>query len=208
MKRKKKTIYFIFLTFLILTLVGFYLVLNEINTLRNEVRNLEVALEMSKKESEVISEATSTDIREEPLMLKEEKISVIPTAIIFETLSSPLLEPQTKITLTIESISKRGDGRVDVHIRAFTSEATAYSAIQPQNFFELIDLAAGGQSIKPVETIGAFDSIPPKSAVSGRVTFKIAPEKNSIILQLNYDNTIKYYELDFNKKTYKETAIG
>lgn len=190
----------------IIILLGFYLVIDEVSNLRNDVRNLELALEISKKGDEVVGEATSTEADGEAPA--EKRTSVIPTAIIFDALSSPLLTPQTKVTVAVESVSKTEDGAVNVHIRAFTSEASAYSALVPQNFFELIDLEAGGKSIKPIETTGAFSSIPPKSAVSGRVTFKIEPAKNSIILQVNYDNTIKYYELDFGRKTYKETVLG
>jgi hypothetical protein len=193
---------------LVIVMLGFYFVASEVSSLRNEVRNLELTLEISKKDSGIIGEATSTEVNGEVPAPQEERISVIPTAIIFDTLSSPLLEPQTKITVTVESISKTENGSVNIDIRAFTSEADAYSALQPQNFFELIDLEAGGKTIKPVETTGAFSSIPPKSAVSGRISFKIEPTKNSIILQVNYEDTIKYYELNFTKKTYKETVLG
>ena len=201
---KKGTLFTTFV--LIIVVVGFYFVISELADLRSDLRNLELTLEISNKDNGIISEATSTESGN--LSSQEGKVSVIPTAIIFETLSSPLLEPQTKVTVTVESISLAEDGTVALSIRAFTSEATAYSALQPQNFFELIDLEAGGKTIKPAKTDGAFSSIPPKSAASGRVYFKINPSLNSVILQINYENSIKYYELDFGKKTYKETAIG
>ncbi|OGG38989.1 hypothetical protein A2116_01860 [Candidatus Jorgensenbacteria bacterium GWA1_49_17] len=193
---------------LIISLLGFYFVLGEVSKLRNDVKNLELALEISNKEGEVIGEATSSEPTGESPELSEKKASVIPTAIIFDTISSPLLEPQTKITVTVESISKTEDGSVNVNIRAFTSEAETYSALQPQNFFELIDLEADGKVMKPLESEGAFSSIPPKSAAAGKVIFKIEPGKNSIILQINYENTIKYYELNFTNKTYKEAVLG
>ncbi len=192
---------------LVIVLIGFYFVISEVSDLRNDLKNLELTLEISKKEGGVIGEATSTETND-ALSPQGGRILVIPTAIIFDTISSPLLEPQTKITVTVESISKTENGTVSIDIRAFTSEAAAYSALQPQNFFELIDLEAGGKTIKPVKTEGAFSSIPPKSAISGRISFKIDPVKNSIILQINYEDTIKYYELNFTKKTYKETVLG
>ncbi|MFH0712558.1 MAG: hypothetical protein V2A55_01775 [Candidatus Jorgensenbacteria bacterium] len=194
---------------IIIVLAGFYAVFDKVSGLQNDLKNLELALEISKKGGkEVVGEATSTNTNGEPAGAPEQKISVIPTAIIFDTPSSPLLEPQTKITVTVESISKTEDGSVNINIRAFTSEASAYSALQPQNFFELIDLEANGKVIKPFESQGAFSSIPPKSAVSGKVLFKIDPGDNSIILQVNYENIIKYYELNFGNKTYKETVLG
>ncbi len=191
---------------LVIVFVGFYFMASEVGKLRNDVRNLEFALELSKEGGEIIGpeEAGGETVPTET----EGKLSVIQTAIIFDTVSSPLLEPQTKITVTVESVSKAEDGEVSVNIRAFTSEAETYSALQPQNFFELIDLKADGKVMKPLETQGAFSSIPPKSAVAGKVLFKIDPAKNSIILQINYENAVKHYELNFVNKTYKEAVLG
>lgn len=193
---------------LVVFLFGFYFVLGEVGGLRNDVKNLELALELSKKSEEVIGPEKAPGGNEAASTEPGGKLSVIQTAIIFDTPSSPLLEPQTKITVTVESVSKNEDGEIGVNIRAFTSEAETYSALQPQNFFELIDLEADGKTMKPLETQGAFSSIPPKSAVAGKILFKIDPAKNSIILQLNYENTIKYYELNFANKTYKEAVLG
>jgi cell division protein FtsL len=203
-KNETKFIYAAIIIAVIIVIAGFYILMNQINNVRNDLKNLELTLALSQKEDQVISEATSTEEKEE-LVPKEEKIIVIPTAIIFDVLSSPILSPQTKITVTVESISKQEDGTLNVDIRAFTSEATAYSALQPQNFFELLDLGTGGTSQKPIKIEGAFQSIPPKSAVSGRIIFKIEPSKNTTILQISFDGTIKYYEL---RKTYKETVLG
>ena len=209
MKRgKNKNLYVVLVIFILLVLVGFYLILSEINNLRNDVRNIEFALEISKKENDIIGEATSTETNEDALSQKEERALVIPTAIIFETLSSPLLSPQTKITVTIEGVSKSEDGTVRINIKAFTNEATAYSALEPRDLFELLDLDAGGVTQKPFNIEGSFNSIPPKSSVSGNIMFKIEPTKNSIILQISYNGTIKYYELNFSKRTYKETVLG
>lgn len=213
MKRgKNKNLYVVLIIFILLVLIGFYLTLSEINNLRNDFINLKLALELSNKESDVIGEATSTENLDTPegklLLTKEDELTLIPTAIIFETLSSPLLSPQTKITVTIKSVSKSEDGTVRVNIKAFTNEAATYSALEPRDLFKLIDLDAGGVTQKPFNIEGSFNSIPPKSAVSGNIMFKIEPAKNSIILQVSYNGTIKYYELNFSKRTYKETVLG
>ncbi|MCP6720367.1 MAG: hypothetical protein KJI72_03580 [Patescibacteria group bacterium] len=217
MKRgRNKNLYLVLVIFILLVLAGFYLTLSEIDSLRNDLTNLELALELSNEGNDVIGpkgapfggEATSTKTNEDALSQKEEKLIIIPTAIIFETLSSPLLSPQTKITVTVESVSKAENGTVSINIKAFTNEATAYSALELRDLFELLDLDAGGITQKLVKVEGSFDSIPPKSAVSGSVMFKIEPAKNSIILQINYDGIIKYYELNFSNRTYKETVLG
>lgn len=213
-KSKKKTSYVVpvFIIFILFALGGFYVTLSAIGNLRNDLKNLELAFELSQRENTVVSEAAPTaEETEESQTSKtepQEGLTVIPTAIIFEALSSPLLQPQTNVTITIESISKADDGLVSINLKAFTNEATSYSALQPQNLFELIDLSTGGASMKPVGTEGSFGSIPPKSAVSGSVLFKIDPSLSSIILQVNYNNTIKYYELNFKRRTYKETVLG
>ncbi len=213
MKRgRNKSLYVVLVIFILLVLTGFYLTLSEIDSLRDDLTNLELALELSNEENNVIGEATSTGNSDTPEdkspLIKEDKLILIPTAIIFETLSSPLLSPQTKITVTVESVSKAENGTVSINIKAFTNEATAYSALELRDLFELIDLDAGGITQKPFNVGGSFDSIPQKSSVSGNVMFKIEPTKNSIILQVSYNGTIKYYELNFSKRTYKETVLG
>lgn len=195
---------------------GFYLTLSNLSSLRDEVRNLEIALHLSRekgtpinsiisegqKNAVVIAPSTSTQV-----VSNQQEQVIIPTAIIFNTKSSPLLQPQANIPMIIESVAKAGDGQVVINIKAFTSEAESYSAIEPRDLFEMIDLVEVNQ--KALQVNGGFQSMPPKSVVTGSVLFKIKPEQKVMILQISTgDGGFRHYEFNFEKKSYKETEIG
>ncbi len=195
----------IFLIFALLVLAGFYFVLNKMNSLENDFKNLSASLQIGNEAAWDAIEATSTG---ETVKIGEIKGGVsIPTALIFEVNSSPILEPQTKITVTLENVRKSEDGLFTLELKVFTNEASAYSALEPRDLFEIVDLQ-GGQNQRAVKVEGNFGSIPPKSAASGRVTFKIEPTANKLILQINAAAGQKFYEVDFTKRTFKETSIG
>jgi hypothetical protein len=196
--------------FLIIILAGFYLLLDNIRSLRNDVKNLELAIEILKRNQET-ADNKKTEISAEPtttpaITPQTENTITIPTSIIFETQSSPALEPRTKITITIESVTKTKDGRVTLNIKAYTNEATSYSAIEIRDLFQLVNLS--GEDQKPLEINGSFQSMPPKSSVSGNAVFKIEPNQNSIILQVGPLENASFYEFNFLQKTYKETILG
>lgn len=195
---------------------GFYLILNNVSQLSDDVRSMEIAMHFfgqnnggvdsiiseGQKKSVVLTSSTSTSVG-----LATDDIITIPTAIIFQIVSSPLLQPQTNIPIIAESVSKKRDGQISVNVKAFTSEAEAYSAIELRDLFELIDLQ--GENQKPLQVTGGFSSIPPKSVVNGGIIFKIKPEQKTMILQIDMGgDRVKYYEFNFEKKTYKETVIG
>lgn len=194
---------FFVVVFAIAVLAGFYFVLNKINVLENELANLRFPSgeNMAPEDAETATGTENVIANETP------NSAVIPAAIIFDVLSSPVLSPQTKITVTVEKFSRAPDGTLSVQLKAFTNEATAYSALEPRDLFEIVDLQSG-QNQRAVKTGGNFGSIPPKSSVSGELTFKTDPAKTKIILQINASAGLKFYEIDFTRRTYKETAIG
>jgi len=65
-----------------------------------------------------------------------------------------------------------------------------------------------GENQKAILTEGQFDSMPPNSAVVGKLIFDGSPTTNTIILQVGYGENLKFYEFNFIKRTYKETVIG
>ncbi len=207
MGRIDKAIYVIFVIFALFVLSGFYFIFDRISNLRDEIKNLELTIELLKKDLAIAP--TETPPTNEPpanVPPPANQEITIPTAIIFEASSSPLLSPQTKITIAVENVSKAQDGTISVNIKAFTAGADAYSALEPINLFELVNFSGDNQ--KPLEVNGAFNSIPPKSTVSGNVIFKINSAQNNLILQIGETNSVKFFEFNFTRKTYKETAIG
>lgn len=202
----------------LLTVGGFYLVFNQIADLRSDFKNLELSFEIAnknKQSQDANASESANESEKENKAKKEESTApkiadtngiIIPTAIIFETQSSPLLQPQTKMIVTVESAVKKDDGMMVLNLKVFSSEATSYSAFEARDFFEMVRLDTDNQ--KPLKAEGQFNSIPPKSAVYGTVTFKAGLTEQKIILQIGAGTDLKFYEFDFEKKSYKETVIG
>lgn len=210
MKQGNGNIYTILFVFAMLVIAGFFFVFDAIGTLRTDIKNVEMAFELfERNETEITKvEKENTSIPstlENPPETQNEGI-VVPTAILFKTLSSPSLLPRTDITLSVEKIVKMENGDVRVYFKAFTNEATGYSSIDPASLFQIISLE--GDNLKPSSVDGQFSSMPPKSAVSGSVLFNPKEKRDTLILQTGDSGQIKFYEVNFLKKTYKETEIG
>ena len=211
-------IYAIIVIFVLLVMGGFYFVFNQMANLRSDFKNLELSFQLATKDKQLSTDTSESNKSElggknetqksEPTILKitDNQGILIPTAIIFEAQSSPLLQPQTKMIVTVESAAKKDDGTVTLNLKVFSSEATSYSAFEARDFFEMVRLDTDNQ--KPLKAEGNFNSIPPKSAVYGTVIFKMEPAEQKIILQMGAGADLKFYEFDFEKKSYKETVIG
>lgn len=192
---------FLFLVILVVLAGGFFVVLNQLADIRGEIQMIQpggVLLEGG----ELLSTSTETQDG-----VQDSSGLLIPTAIIFNTLSSPALQPQTNIAVIVEGVSKGEDGQVLVRFKAFTSEASSYSALTAQDIFEIVDLSSGANQ-RPTDVKGGFASIPPKSSVSGIAEFRVSATQRSIIFQVNAEGGAKFYQFDFEKKTYKETVLG
>ncbi|MBI5732970.1 hypothetical protein HY967_03355 [Candidatus Jorgensenbacteria bacterium] len=207
-------VYAVMVIFALLVLAGFYLIFEKITTTNITLSNLELQLQTLKDQTkgqvrniEILPESRleTSPKPEEP---KEETLpsTNIPTAIILEASSSMLLQPQVKLTITVDNITKDSQGTVVMNFKVFTSEATAFSAIEPRDLFQLVALEGDNQ--RSIDVKGQFNSMPPKSAITGSLIFKIDPSKNTIILQAGSGDMLKFYEFNFIKKTYKETVIG
>jgi len=189
---------------------GFFFVLNEVSNLRQEVKNLEMNADLSNNEitqpgvpSEK-KEATSTDVGTTPI---DEEDVIIPTAILFETRSSPLLLPQTDLNVAIQRVSKENQtGVMRIYLKVYTSKADSYSALEVGNLFEIIN--PNGKNQKPLKVRGQFDSMPPESSVTGEVVFKVSPEQNSVVIQIESKEGITYYEFNFEEENYREATLG
>ena len=107
--------------------------------------------------------------------------------------------------MTVESAKREVDGRVTMGIKVFSGEATGYTALDPRTLFELLNLE--GENIKANGMTGSFSTIPAKGAVSGTLTFQTDPARRTIILQVNLPEA-KFYEFDFDRKTYKQAEVG
>ena len=211
MNKDDHTIYVIFFIFVLFILAGFYLIFDKLGGLRTDFQNLELQMQLlAQKESTPAQLNETPPPSENPPPVQNPPPNnqdiVIPTAIIFETQSSPLLQPQTKITITVENMTKTSDGTLTLNIKAFSNEANSYSALEPRDLFELINLE--GENQRPLQVSGQFNSIPPKNSAAGSLIFKIAPSLDRIILQVGSGESLKFYEFNFTRKTYKETVIG
>ena len=184
-------------------LFGFYVAFDKIGTLDTRLDTLEFSPLASSAAETTTPETSST----EPFSIADSSGSVsIPSAILFETQSSPQLKPQSMLVVTVETVQKKSDGTIAIGLKVFTNEAASYTAFDPRSFFEIIDLE--GRTNRVVDVVGQFSSMPPKSAVSGVVLFQESPERQTVILQITAGDTLKHYEFDFSQRTYKEIVLG
>ncbi|MEK7626646.1 MAG: hypothetical protein AAB399_00565 [Patescibacteria group bacterium] len=213
--KSDKTIYFFVLVFAFLVLGGFYLIFDKISGLETEVKNVELNYQLASKnstaETPTISVTSTPETAGNPPVQNPSAESAstditIPTGIIFTASSSPTLQPQTPVTITIESVIKKSDGSIVVQMKTFTSQATSYSAIDPKTFIQYVSLDSENQD--PANASPIFASMPPKSVNTGTVIFYANPDKTVIILQMGRGDNPTFYEFNFTKKTYRETVVG
>lgn len=213
-----KIIYIIIVIFALLVLAGFYLVFDKISGLRVALENAKMNYQLASQSAnnanpsspsapEALSSPTSSTNNQNTLTDQPAANGIaIPTGIIFTASSSPMLQPQASITVTIDSITQKSDGTILFSVKAFTDQSSSYSAIDLGDLMQLVNL--NGDNRKANDIKGAFNSMPPGSAVTGSLSFQGSPNQNSIILQIGQDNNLKFYEINFLKGTYKETVIG
>lgn len=210
-------LYALLAIFALLVLSGFYFIFEKISNLRSELKNFELSLQILEEKINDIETANKNPGTENQRKLddnleptnpinNETEEATINAAILFEIQSSPILQPQTKITMLIEKVAKLTVGTIKLSFKAFTNEATTYSTIEPRDFFELVNLTGDNQ--RPLAVNGQFTSIPPKNSAAGEIIFKIEPNQNTFILQVGDGENLKFYEFNFSKKTYKETVLG
>lgn len=173
-------------------------------------------LQLNRLEKEITQSVLSAlpALNQEPNQAPPETATTTPTgdlnitaSIVFIALSGPALQPQTPITITVENVSKSPEGKITLNMKTLTNQATAYSSLDVDKLFALVDLEKGAIE-PPLEIKGSFNSLPPKTTTAGQIMFEVAPIKNKIILQIGSPDNPKFYEFDFDKKTYKETQIG
>lgn len=195
------------------TLGGFFLTFDSLGDMRNEVRDIRTSVELLSRAEEAPEPVYPSG--EEPAGDSEngsqepsnpvQGIS-IPTAILFDTTSSPALQPQVRLSVGIENVVKTPDGTVVVNFRIYTSKASGYTALNISDIFQVIFL--DGEDMRPSSVTGSFQSIPPKSMVLGSVEFSLSPDADSVILQAGPLESARFYTFDFSRETYKETPLG
>lgn len=220
-----KSLYVAIAVVVIFVLAGFFLIFNSIGSLRNDLKNLEltVALRTQNQTTTTTEENTSENQDIPKIIIEKDQRqetgkatttpkddgTAIPTAIVFENDSSPILLPQTKITIVVDNVVRYSDESIAINFKAFTDKASGYSAIDPKEIFQLVRIGEETDVWqKPIETKGKFDSIPQKSVSSGAVLFRGFPGKNTIILQTGTGNATRFFEFNFSTKTYKEVVLG
>lgn len=222
MNREIKQIYFVITIFALLVLAGFYGVMASISDVRTSITNNELQRAVNQLNSPVVnqqnppvlsdntSHSTAPTPQPAPAPQPEKPPAdgsvTIPTTISFTADSSPRLQPLVPIAVTVDSVKKAADGSVTVAISTTASSALGYSAFEVPRHFEIIDFETGSEH--PSEVKGGFDSIPPKTRVSGTVLFAPQEKRGTIILQIGAGSNAVFYEFDFIKKTYRETVIG
>ncbi len=213
--KESKSIYLIIVIFALLVLGGFYMVFDKMSSLDADVKNDEMNLQLLSKNTLPSSPAAPAD-QTPTSTLDNSQVQnnnipassdiIVPTGIIFTVSSNISLQPQTPVTVTIDNITKKSDGTILVTLKAFTSQATSYSALDTTSFIQYVSLDSENQN--PTNPSPIFSSMPPKSVSTGTVTFHVDPSKTDIILQTGQGDNPTFYDINFTTGTYKETVIG
>jgi len=211
MERNSIAVYVVILVFALLVLAGFYLVFDKMSTLKDGTSDLELqvkVLELRLQAATTTPAATPIEPTTPPAPTSTpvDTTPTIQTAIIFNATSGPALQPQTKLTVQVERVTRTADGSLTLSVKVFAGEATSYSAFDPKEVFEIMNLE--GDDTKASLVTGQFASMPAKGAVGGTVVFSTDPARSTIILQVGTGDTLKFYELDFTRKVYRETVVG
>jgi hypothetical protein len=186
--------------------VGTFMVYDRMNELKTEIEILKVLPNSKSQNLETVENIPTSTAKEEPAPAPDSSIVKIPTALLMQVPSNPSLKPTTTLSLTIPEIAKNADGDLTLQLKIFTDKASGYSAFNPKDVFSIVNLT--GDDIEIYKVTGQFDSMPARGSTSGSVLFKTDPNKSVFILKIKIDEDMKFYELDFKNKTYKETVIG
>lgn len=213
MERNSTSLYVVILVFALLVLAGFYLVFDKMSALKDGTSDLELQLKVLELRLQAATTTPPAGTPEPtaplppaPTSTPADTTPTIQTAIIFNATSGPALQPQTKLTIQVEHVTRATDGTLTLSVKVFTGEATSYSAFDPKEVFEIMSLE--GENTKASLVTGQFASMPAKGATSGTVVFPTDPSRSTIILQIGQGDALKFYELDFTRKVYRETIVG
>jgi hypothetical protein len=203
----------IIIVFALLVLAGFYFVFDRMSSLKDDLGDLELQLKVIELR---LNAATTTPAQVAPVQPNEptppatttpvETTPTIQTAIIFNATSSSTLQPQTKLTVQVDKATRSTDGTFTLIVKVFTGEASSYSAFDPKEVLEVVNLT--GDNTRASLVTGQFGSMPAKGAVTGTVVFTTDPSRSTVILQVGQGVDAKFYEFDFSRKVYRETVIG
>ncbi len=206
----QKGIYIFLVVLTIAVLVGFYVIFRQLNVIQQVVLNTPA----NNSQPVVTPAATSsgnqvpssTPTNTPPAGNNPAGVVSIPTGIIFTVSSSPVLQPQTNVTVTITSVTQAADGTVTVNLKAYTNQTTSYSALNPADFLQIVNLSGDNETV--VSTTGNWNSMPPQGVTTGTAVFKVSPNTNTLILQIGDPTSAEYYQFDFANQSYKQTVLG
>ena len=180
-----------------LAIFGFAYLYQQNTSLKNELAQV------------AVSKQTQNTSTTEPIIennvdnQKENGDGSILTAILFEATSSATLSPRAPIIVIIESATEQ-DASFNLNIKAFTTKATSYTAIDMPSLFSITE--KDGTTIKTNSTTTIWKSMPPKSFVTGTLSFPLLNNQRTVLVQIDTGTETKFFNFDLDKKTYKEVA--
>lgn len=180
---------------------GFAYLYQQTKSLELQINNIELSKQY-KNEATTTLDIKIPDNNQDKESTENSSLN-IPSAIIFETKSSPTLSPQASIVVTIESITPKADV-LDINIKAFTSKASSYTALEMPSLITI--LQGDGAIIKSKSTSTVWKSMPPKSFVTGTLSFPKQKDQKTVMIRIDTGTGITFYSFDFEKKTYKEVV--
>jgi hypothetical protein len=214
MKTNERALYVCLFIFAVLVLTGFYITLDKIASLRGDVQNMGLSLEIMKQGgTPAVSPTTQQNPPAEKQPAKQNEQAPItsdgairvPAGIVYEIQPGTNPKISADVLVNVDGVSKDGS-KLAVEFKAFASETTDTISIDPSELVQIVKLDSENE--KPSKVEGSFNAIPPNTAVSGTLTFTIDASDNTVILQVGIGDSAKFYEFNFLTKSYKEVAIG
>jgi hypothetical protein len=193
-------------------MVGFYFVFEKIASVKSDVTNLELSLEILKRGTDTSLQTNSnlptpTPVDNSNTETKNTNTGneiKIPSTIVFELKANPEKKISSDIILNIDSGTLSGSTLTFV-IKAISLDATSSFSFSPKDLIQIVSLDGDNQKASSIS--GEFSNIQPKTTVEGMVVFR-AESPKIVILQVGYGDDIRFFEFNFETKTYKEVQLG
>ncbi len=204
-----KAILFLIIFLLLATATGFYLILDNLNELNTEMKNMRLVFQIAKNdafEQSDLENGKEKEVSTEDVPVPIPEIKSINTSIVFSLESSPLLRPVTDLVFHVEKVFFNPQGLLQVQIRVWNNESSTYSATEPEEIFEIVRFESSNLNVKKTE--GPFSSIPPGGEIRGAIIFSLPEKSSTFILQIKTKNDLRFYEFNFENLSYKEVVLG
>ncbi len=201
------------LALIIITVAGFWGLMDNLKQLNNELSSIEISINKISKIGNLREQSAGTAepaAEAKPAGQTQPQVVTavsIPTAIAVKTEAQAKDGSLVEATLAIEQAVRQSDNSILLKVEVLTGEG-GYAKLDLSKLILIVDPENGITQL-PSSIAGSFNSMPPMSSTRGTVIFKLPFPNDKIIIQAGNDlKNTKYYEFNFADETYKEVILG